>query len=314
MGDHLVKRIALVIVTVLLALSLTSCARQSAAPTAKGRTVGISLLTKSHPFYQQMEKAMREEAARDNITLDIQAAENQLGVQNSQMDDFITQKVDAIVVCPVDSASIVGAIRRANAKNIPVFTADIAAKGGNVICHIASDNVAGGRLAGEYMIKSLKGSGDVIIIDFPLVTSVQDRTKGFMEAIAKSNIKVVGRPNGEGDRAKSMAAMDNMLQAHPKIKGVFAINDSAALGALASLKHANRNDIVVIGYDGDPEAREAILSGGPLKADAVQYPLEIGKTTIKMVADQLDGKKVPAKMPVKVGVIDKESLKAEKNH
>lgn len=308
------KRIALALLIVLIIVSLSSCGRQAAAPGGKSRTVGISLLKKSDQFYLQMEKAMREEAAKDNITLDIQSAEGQLGTQNSQMDDFITQNVDAIVVCPVNSASIVGAIRRANAKKIPVFTADIAADSGDVVSHIASDNVEGGRLAGEYMIKMLKGKGDVVIIDFPSVTSVQDRTKGFVEAIKKSQIKIVDRPNAEGDRAKSLAAMDNMLQAHPTIKGVFGINDATALGALASLKHAKRNDVVVIGYDGDPEAREAILSGGPLKADAVQFPLDIGKTTIKTVADYLDGKKVPAKMPVKVGVIDKESLTAEKKH
>jgi ribose transport system substrate-binding protein len=307
-----VKRIALVIVSVLVALSLTSCARQGGAPGGKTRTVGISLLKKSDQFYLQMEKAMRDEAAKNNITLDVQSAEGQLGTQNTQIDDFITQNVDAIIVCPVNSASVVGAIRRANAKKIPVFTADIAAGSGDVVCHIASDNVEGGRLAGEYMIKLLKGKGDVVIIDYPDVTSVQDRTTGFVEAIKKSQIKIVDRPSAGGDRGKSLAAMDNMLQAHPAIKGVFGINDATALGVLASLKHAKRNDVVVIGYDGDPEAREAILSGGPLKADAVQYPLEIGKTAIKTVADYLDGKKVPAKMPVKVGIIDKESLTAEK--
>lgn len=307
------KRIFAVLLIVALAAALSSCGKQqSPSGGAKSRVVGVTLLTKAHPFYQQMEKAMKEEAAKRNITLRIQSAETQLGAQNSQVDGFITQKVDAIVICPVDSASIVGAIRRANDAKIPIFTADIAAKGGDVVCHIASDNVEGGRLAGEYMVKLLGGKGDIVILDYPTVTSVQDRTKGFMEAISKSQIKVVGRPNGDADRAKSMAAMDNMLQAHPKIKGAFAINDNTALGALAALDHAKRDDIVVVGYDGDPEAREAILAGSPLKADAVQYPTEIGKTTIDMVARYLDGDKtVPKTQPVKVGIINKESLLKE---
>ncbi|MDO8585696.1 MAG: substrate-binding domain-containing protein [Armatimonadota bacterium] len=303
------KKIAAVLAAVAVAATLSSCAKRA---TSTGPVVGVTLLTKAHPFYQQMEKAMKEEAAARNMTLRIQSAETQLGTQNSQVDGFITQKVAAIVICPVDSASIVGAIRRANDAKIPVFTADIAAKGGDVVCHIASDNVAGGRLAGEHMVKLLKGKGEIVVIDYPTVTSVQDRTKGFMEAVGKSQIKVVGRPNGDADRAKSMAAMDNMLQAHPGIKGVFAINDNTALGVLASLSHAKRTDIVVVGYDGDPEAREAILAGSPLKADAVQYPREIGKTTIEMVSRHLSGEKVPANKPVEVGIIDKESLEAEK--
>lgn len=294
---------------VLAALALSSCSNN----TPKGKVVGVSLLTKSHPFYQDLEAAMVEQSKKDNIELLIQSAENDLATQTSQVDSFITQGVDAIVVCPVDSASIVGAIRRANAKKIPVFTADISAKGGDVVSHIASDNVAGGRLAGEYMVKLLKGKGNVAVIDFPLVTSVQDRTKGFVEAISKSSIKIVARPSGEGNREKAMHAMDNLLQSHPEVNGVFAINDDTALGVLASLQHVKRTDIVVVGYDGDAEARKAILSGGSLKADPVQYPKEIGKTTIEMVSRYLKGdKKIPRVIPVKVGIIDKESLEAEK--
>ena len=290
-------------------VALTSC---SSKGTKEGKVIGVTLLTKAHPFYQQLESAMRDEAAKRNITLDIQSAENELGAQNSQVDDFITQKVDAIVVCPVDSASIVGAIGRANKANIPVFTADITAAGGKVVCHIASDNVEGGWLAGKYMVKLLGGKGKIVIIDFPLVTSVRDRTKGFVEAVGKSDIEIVDRPSAEGDRAKAMTAMDNMLQRHPDIKGVFAINDNTALGVLSSLQHAKREDIAVIGYDGDPEAREAIKRGSPLKADAVQYPREIGKTTIDTVAKYLDGQRdMPATVPVRVGIIDKTSLEAE---
>ena len=308
------KRFAVLLagVAIIAAMSLMSCSNKGPSGGKQKRTVGVSLLTKAHPFYQQLEAAMSEEAAKRNITLAIQSAENELGAQNSQVDDFITQKVDAIVVCPVDSASIVGAIGRANQANIPVFTADIAAAGGKVVCHIASDNVAGGRLAGEYMVKLLGGKGKIVIIDFPLVTSVKDRTKGFVEAVGKSKIQIVDRPSAEGDRAKAMAAMDSMLQRHPDIKGVFAINDNTALGVLSSLQHAKREDIVVVGYDGDPEARAAILRGSPLKADAVQYPREIGKTTIDMVAKRLDGQRnLPPTVPVRVGIIDKASLEAE---
>ncbi|MDO8682736.1 MAG: substrate-binding domain-containing protein [Armatimonadota bacterium] len=304
--------VILVVIAALVTL-LSSCGGKKQPADKSMRMVGVSLLTKAHPFYQELEAAMLEEAKKNNIMLHIQSAENDLGAQTSQVDDFITQKVNAIVICPVDSASIVGVIKRANVANIPVFTADIAAKGGDVVCHIASDNVEGGRLAGEYMVKLLKSQGKIAIVDFPLVTSVQDRTKGFVDAVGKSKIQIVARPSAEGDRTKAMAAMDNILQRHPDIKGVFAINDNTALGVLRSLQHANRKDIVIVGYDGDPEARKAILDGTALKADAVQYPREIGKATIQTVAKHLDGAKdIPPALPVKVGIIDKESLQAEK--
>lgn len=308
-------RIFVGLVGVLLLVAMMSCqrARRTSQSSRKSYVVGVTLLTKSHPFYQELEAAMRETAKKHNITLNIQSAQQDMSEQQAQIENFITERVDAMVVCPVDSDTVAGAIRRANQAKIPVFTADIAANGGDVVCHIASDNVKGGELAGEYMAKLLDGKGQIIIIDHPTVVSVQDRTKGFVKAISKyPDIKIIARPPGEGQRTTAMDVMENMLQAHPDIKGVFAINDSTALGALAALRQAKRTDIVIVGYDGDPEARREILGGSQLKADAVQYPRKIGATTIEMVAKYLRGEKVPSKVPIEVGIIDKASLEAGK--
>jgi len=303
------------VMSIVLAFGVTSCGKKQAG-TGGGKqlyTVGVTLLTKEHPFYQELEAAMRETAAEHNVKLNIQSAQFEMEKQQSQIENFITQHVDALVICPVDSDTIGGAITRANKAGIPVFTADIAANSGDVICHVASDNVEGGRVAGGYMAKLLKGKGKIIIIDHPKVMSVVDRTKGFVEAISKyPGIKIVAKPPGDGERTTSMNVMENMLQSHPEIDGVFAINDSTALGALAALRQAKRNDVVIVGYDADPEAREEILKGGPLKADAVQYPRKIGSTTIEMVVKHLNGEKVPKKVPVEVGIIDKASLEAER--
>ena len=305
--------IVFALIAVGFVLVAASCTKQSSPPIGKKQlTVGVTLLTKSHPFYQELEAAMQETAAKEGIKLNIQSAEFKMDEQQAQIENFITQGVDAIVVCPVDSKTIGGAIERANDAKIPVFTADISANEGKVVCHIASDNVSGGRIAGEYMAKLLNGKGKVIIIDHPKVMSVVDRTKGFVEAVSKfPGIKIVARPPGDGERTTSMSVMENMLQSHPDINGVFAINDVTALGALAALRQAKRNDIIIVGYDGDPEAREEILKGSQLKADAVQYPRKIGSTTIEMVAKHLRGEKVPAKVPVEVGMIDKAKLEAE---
>jgi len=291
-----------------MAVLLTGGVGES-APKRKAPTVGVSLLTKQHIFYKDLEAGMRSTARRLNIRLLVQSAEFDLAAQTAQVEDFITQKVDAIVVCPVDSAGIGGAIKHANRAGIPVFTADIAAKEGKVASHIASDNIQGGRLAGQYMVKALRGQGKIAIIDHPIVTSVQDRVRGFLEALKSyKGIKVVARQTAEGQRDKAMSVMENLLQAHPDLKGVFGINDDSALGALAAIKAAGRNDIVVIGYDATPEARKAILSGGPLKADSVQHPDRIGKITIETVTRYLAGQKVPPYIPVAVGIVDRVSL------
>ncbi|HQK94138.1 MAG TPA: substrate-binding domain-containing protein [Armatimonadota bacterium] len=275
-------------------------------------TVGVSLLTSAHVFYQTLERAMREEALKHKIRLKIQSAEFKAAQQRHQIEDFITSKVDAIVVCPVESANTAAIIGKANTANIPVFTADIRADQGDVVCHVATDNVEGGRLAGERMAELLKGKGEVIIIDHPQVASVQDRTRGFVEALAKHpGIKVVARPVGAGVRETARKAMEDALIAHPEMDGVFCINDSTAMGALAALQsQVKPPNIVMVSYDGDPEACEEIRRGTALKADVVQYPAKIGSQVIQAIADHLSGKPVPKEMPVKPGIVDAESLAA----
>jgi ribose transport system substrate-binding protein len=115
-------------------------------------------------------------------------------------------------------------------------------------------------------------------------------------------IRIVGKPSSDGQRARAMTVMEDMLQAHSGLRGVFGINDDSALGATAVLEAAGRTDIVVIGYDATEEAQRAIRSGGPLKADVVQYPDRIGRTAIEMIARHLAGETVPRVVPIEVGL------------
>lgn len=311
-------RSIMVVLAALVAVGvITSCsskkATTSATPGKKQFTVGVSLLTEEHPFYRELKAAFADECKVRGIKPIILSCNMDLPTQTSQVENFITQKVDAMVLCPAESAGIAGAVRKANDSKIPVFTADIAAQGGKIVSHIASDNVAGGNLAGEYLAKMLNGKGDIAIVNHPIVQSVQDRVKGFKQAIAKyPGIKIVDDQAAEGQRDKAVAVTENILQKHAKLSGIFAINDSTALGALAAIEQSGRKDVTLIGYDGDPEAREKIKTGTALKADAVQYPREIGKATADAIADYLEGKKVPAFVPVKVGLIDQASLNAGK--
>lgn len=308
------KPIVVALIASLVAVFLASCGSkkptEGAKPAKKQLTVGVTLLTEEHPFYRELKAAFIDECKARNLKPIILSCNMDLPTQTTQVENFITQRVAAMVVCPAESAGIAGAVRKANAAKIPVFTADIAAQGGEIVSHIASDNVAGGRLAGEYMGNALRGKGEIAIVNHPAVQSVQDRVKGFKEAIAKfPGIKIVDDQAAEGKRDVAVTVTENILQKHPKLNGVFAINDSSALGALAAIDQSGRKGIVLVGYDGDPEARQKILAGSALKADAVQYPREIGKATADAVADYLEGKKVAAFVPVKVGLIDQAALK-----
>jgi len=296
----------------LLALGLlaaVSCARK---PATTRPQVGVTLLTEAHVFYQDLKRGMQQAADSLGMDLHIVAGEWDLARQTSQVQNFITQGMDAIVIAPVDSRGIVSAVEEANRAGIPVFTADIAASGGQVVSHVASDNAQGGRLVGTYLAQRLHGRGEVAILDQPTVTSVIDRVRGFREALAAyPGITVVAAPAVErGVRDVAKNKTDNLLQAHPDLAAIFGSNDDCALGALASVRAAGRTNVFLVGFDAIPEARTAILEDSPLKADAIQFPVEIGRRTIEAVAARLRGEHVPATIPVRVGIVDRDSLRA----
>jgi ribose transport system substrate-binding protein len=282
-------------------LALSGCTRGEQTP---GKPViGVTLLTQTHTFYKELEAGLRDEAAARNLDLIVVACEMDPAKQAAQLEDFVAQRVSAILAAPCDSNAIGPHLGGPERAGIPVFTVDIAARSGRVVSHIASDNVQGGRLAAQALSGFIGDKGKVLVIDQPTVASVQDRVRGFDEEMKKHpGITIVARPNADGQRARAMAVMEDMLQANRDLNGVFGINDDSALGALAVLEAAGRRDIAVVGYDATDEAQAAIRKGSALKADVVQHPKDMGKKAIEIIARHLKGEPVPAVVPIEVGL------------
>ena len=308
---------AVLLTTALLAVGCSKPATtstESAAPAAGGgaKTIGVSIQNREAQFYQDMENGMKSAASKYGYSLKVVDASRDNAKQQSQVEDFISQKIDAIVLTPYDSQAIGSAIVEANKAKIPVFTADIAstAKEGDVVAHIASDNVQGGAQAGKLMCAGLPNrSGAVAIIDEPEVTSVQDRVKGFKQAVAQCSVKIVADISGGGERAKASSVMEDLLQSHKDLKGVFGINDDSALGAAKAIQAAGLSGkIVVVGYDATPEAQTAIKNG-QMYGDAIQHPDQIGSITIETIHDYFAGKTPPKKIAVDVGQFTKANAK-----
>lgn len=264
-------------------------------------TVGVTVLTMTHPFFLDLVDELKAEAARSNIEVQLVSSEFDVAMQKNQMSDFIVQGVDAIILCPSDSKAIGTAIQEANDAGIPVFTADIAAlaDGVEVVGHVGIDNFNGGVMAGETAVAALGGSGKVAIIDHPEVESVIQRTGGFLQAIEAANasgssLEVVSRLPGSGSMDKSFKAAEDMLQAHPDLDLIFGINDETALGALAAIEKAGKaGQVQVIGFGGKVEAVKAV-DEGKLYADVITYPRQIGAKSIQAVVAYMNGEEVPA--------------------
>ncbi|MFB3907400.1 MAG: substrate-binding domain-containing protein [Candidatus Eisenbacteria bacterium] len=285
--------------------------KTGAAPS--GVVIGVSLLTRTHPFYQDLEAGLREAAAARGYELLVQAGEFDVAKQKDQIEDFLVRKVNAIVVCPCDSKSIGTSVQAANAAGVPVFTADIAvlAEGAKVVCHVASDNVAGGRLAARAVSEAIGGKGKVAIIDHPEVESVIQRVRGFEEEIAQHpGITVVAKLTGRGMKDAAFRTAEDILQSHPDLDAIFGINDDSALGALAAVEKAGRQGrVTIVGFDAVPEAREAIAAG-KIHADVIQQPRTIGETTIAAIADYMTGLEVPPAILIPCELFTREKAKA----
>jgi ribose transport system substrate-binding protein len=301
-------------------LIVAACTNSSTTTTGgspcAGKTIGVSIQNREAQFYQDMENGMKAEAAKYGYTVNVVDANRDNAKQQSQVEDFISNKVDAIVLTPYDSQAIGSAIVEANKANIPVFTADIAStsKQGVVVSHIASDNVQGGYQAGQLMCASVGNAGTVAIIDEPEVTSVQDRVKGFRQALKEKcpAVTIVADIDAGGQRDKAASDMGDILQSHKDLRGVFGINDDSALGAATAIKAAGMNGkVAVVGYDATPEARTAIKNGD-MYGDAIQFPDQIGAKTIDAIHNYFSGKKPPAVIHIKVGSFTKaDALKAK---
>ncbi len=287
---------------VLAAVTLVSCSEKGGREGGMRGTIAVSLLTLENPFFKIIGDHLAAEARAQGFEVLVVSADKDMAKQGNQVKDFIVKGVDAIVLSPCDPKSVVPVIQEANAAGIPVFTVDIpcpdpAAK---VVTQIATDNYGGGREAGEAMIEVLgKSGGKVAILHLKQAQSCVLRVKGFREVINAFNarggprIQLVMEIDGGGARDIGYRAAEDALQAHPDLRGIFAINDPSALGARAALEKAKKADqVTIIGFDGMREGKVAIKEG-KVYADPIQFPDRMGVEIVKAFVKWSRGEVVP---------------------
>ncbi len=270
--------------------------------------IGASTYSRSFEFYQDIEKGMKE-AGGDKVVFDFRDPNGDLAAQTAQMEDFVAKKVDLVTIVPIDSTAAEAEGRLVTSAHIPLITVDIAiTKDIGQVAHIASDNYEGGEIAAQKMADLLGGKGEVFVIDNPAIVSVVDREKGFVAKLAQvaPNLKVVASQSGDSKREKAQAVAEDLLQAHPNVTGIFAVNDEMALGALQAVIAAGRQDKVsIIGFDASSEGIAEIAKGNSaFKASVAQDPEQIGKIVTKTALAVLNGEKVDKLIPVPVVLVD----------
>ena len=266
------------------------------------KKIGVSLLTLDNPFFKVIGDHITSAGKENGYEVTVVSGDKDVAKQGNQIKDFIVQGVSAIVLSPCDSKSIVPVIQEANAAGIPVFTVDIPCNepGVKIATQIATDNLGGGREAGEAMIEALgEAGGQVALLHFKQVESCQLRAKGFKEVIeahnaaGKAKIEIVAELESGGAKDLGYKAAEDVLQSNPELRGVFAINDPAALGARAALEKAGKaQQVKIIGFDGQPEGKQAIKDG-KIYADPIQFPDKMGEQIVDAIVRHSKGETLP---------------------
>jgi ribose transport system substrate-binding protein len=292
-----------------LSFVLAGCApakpAEAPAPKAAAQIViGISLSNMANPFFVSIEQGAQEAANRLDATLVVKDAQDDTSAQAKQVQELIDQKVDILLINPVDSEAIGATIQTANTAGIPVITIDRSANSGSVVSHIASDNTAGGLMAGNYLAELMEKSGNVVELKGIEGTSAaKDRGAGFNEAISKhSGIKVIAHEVADFDQAKGKEVFAALLTQYPEINGVFAHNDSMILGAMEAAQEAGRKDIIFVGFDAVDDAVQAVEDGS-LSATVAQQPVEIGRLGVETAVEYLNGQTIAKFIPVELALV-----------
>lgn len=274
----------------------------------EGPRLALSLSTLSNPFFVSLRDGAQQAADDAGATLQVSDAQNDASKQQNDLQNFVTQQFDAILVNPVDSEAVGPAIQAANQADIPVLALDRGAEGGEIATLIASDNVQGGEMAGEKLIE-LVGSGNVIQLEgIPGTSAARDRGKGFQQAIdAQSDVELVASQPAGFDRNQGLNVSQNLLQANQNVKGIFAQNDEMALGAVQALGDKAGSEINIVGFDAVDDALKAIQDG-KMAATVAQQPEQIGQLGVENAVKVVDGESIEKEIPVEVKLVTQDNV------
>lgn len=271
--------------------------------------IGMSFQELNNPAFVLMKTTLDEMAATIGASVIVTDARHDIAKQVADVEDMVQKKIDILLLNPTDSSGIQSAVKQAKAAGVVVVTVDANALG-PVDSFVGSKNTDAGRLACDALGKSLGGQGEVAILDGIAVLPILERVKGCREALTKfPGIRIVSVQNGKQERATALSVTENLLQAHRQLKGIFSVNDTGAMGALAAIEASGRN-VKLTSVDGAPEAIKAMQKPNAMfVATAAQFPRDMVRLGLGIALAKKWGAQVPASVPVEVKLIDASSAK-----
>jgi len=288
------------------ALSFAGCAKSGK------RRIAVVPKGRAHLFWQSVHagavKASRE--LNVDIIWNGPATETDYNGQIQIVEAMINQRVDAIVLAPIDKKVMVGVVDRAHSAKIPVVIFDSGIDTENYVSLVATNNYAAGQLAADRMGEILGGKGKVIVVAVqPGAASTMARESGFEDQVKKEfpEIQIVDKRYGMADFAKSLQVAENMLTAYPDANGLFASNESSAVGAAQALKGRKDSKVKMVGFDWS-QTLLADVRAGAIDSLVIQNPMQMGYNSVIAAVEKLDGKEVKKDQPLPPKLVTKENI------
>ena len=267
-------------------------------------SIGLAISTMNNPFFVTLSEGAEAKAKELGITLITADAGDDTAKQASDIEDLVSKGIKVLIVNPVDSDAVAPAVETAVSKGVKVVSVDRVVNGVDVDCAIASDNVAGARAAAEYLVELAgEGAKTVELEGTNGASATIDRGAGFHE-VADTKLEVAASQTANFNRAEGMTVMENLLQAHPDVKCVFAHNDEMALGAVEAV---SGKDILVAGFDATDDAVDAVREGR-MAATVAQQPDLMGASAVETAQKLMAGESVDKEIPVEVALITKDNV------
>ena len=274
------------------------------APALAKDAIALVISTLDNPFFVTLKEGAEKQAKALDYDLVVLDSQNDPAKELANVEDVSVRGVKVLLINPTDSDAVGNAIAVANQKKLPVITLDRAANKGQVVAHIASDNSAGGEMAGNYIAEKLGKGAKIIQLEGLVGTSAaRERGAGFAKAAHAHDFKILASQPADFDRSKGLNVMENLLTAQPEVQAVFAQNDEMALGALRAIQAAGKKDLVLVGFDGTDDGVKAV-KGGKMAATIAQQPDKIGEIGVQTAAKVLKGETVEAAIPVELKIIN----------
>ncbi len=273
--------------------------------------IGLTITDITLPFFVILSKAIEKKAAESGIELiAVHPAAYDAAEQIAIIEDFVRQKVDAIIVVAVDSRSIVPAVEEANQAGIPVVAVDKEIWGGEIACTVQTDNVKGAELAAEYIAERLGYRGRVINIQGPQLQQTALHRSGGLHSVLDRypDLEVVFEREAGWAVEDGRQATAEALRAHPEAEALFANNDPLLLGALQAVKEAGKlGQLVMVGFDAIPEVL-VLIDKGEVDASVQQFPIKMGEIGVEMALKAIRGEEIPARIDTGTVLVSRDNV------